>query len=111
MHNLKLAAAKVDGIVIKPGECPIEQVAQLTKTAAVLTGGFSVGQAETLQIRLVFVGIFDSVAEGKAFSWLNDNTADPNELAGIDATIAEGWLDLKVKNDTCHAFQISCRHL
>lgn len=29
-----------------------------------------------------------------------------NSLKGIDSTIAEGWLDLKVRNDTNNTFQI-----
>lgn len=31
---------------------------------------------------------------------------NPGEPAGVDAAIAEGWLDLKIKNNTSHTFQL-----
>jgi vancomycin resistance protein VanW len=30
----------------------------------------------------------------------------PGIPQGIDAAVAEGWLDLKVRNDTAHTFQL-----
>jgi vancomycin resistance protein VanW len=120
VHNLKLAAAKVDGIVIKPGECfslcyAIKDADKdepylegLSLSNGKTTGEYGGGLCQLSNLLYwVFLHTPLTVTERHGHGTESIPPADPNELAGIDATIAEGWLDLKVKNDTCHAFQIS----
>ena len=120
VHNLKLAAAKVDGIVIKPGECfslcyAIKDADKdepylegLSLSNGKTTGEYGGGLCQLSNLLYwVFLHTPLTVTERHGHGTESIPPAYPNELAGIDATIAEGWLDLKVKNDTCHAFQIS----
>ncbi len=120
VHNLKLAAAKVNGVVIRPGEsfslCYAIKDADkeepyldgLSLVDGKITGEYGGGLCQLSNLLYwIFLHTPLTVTERHGHASEAIPPVDPEELAGIDATIAEGWLDLKVKNHTSHAFQIS----
>ena len=119
-HNLKLAAKKVDGLIIKPGEtfslCLAIKDADrqepyldgLSLVNGVITGEYGGGLCQLSNLLYwIFLHTPLTVTERHGHETEALPPLDPDEPAGIDATIAEGWLDLKVKNNTVHTFQLS----
>lgn len=120
VHNLKVAATKLHGLVIKPGETfsfclAIKDADKETpyKDGLSLVGGEIKGEygGGLCQLSNLLYWLFLhtqlTVTERHGHGTEAVTPADPNMLAGIDATIAEGWLDLKVKNETSHTYQLS----
>lgn len=120
VHNLKVAAAKLHGLVIKPGETfsfclAIKDADKETpyKDGLSLVGGEIKGEygGGLCQLSNLLYWLFLhsqlTIVERHGHGTEAVTPADPNMLAGIDATIAEGWLDLKVKNETSHTYQLS----
>lgn len=118
VHNLKLAAAAFDGLVIRPGETfSFWKLARYAdkkepyKDGLVLIDGKIVGEygGGLCQISTMLYWMFLhtplTVVErhGHQKESLPPTAGIP---CGTDATINEGWLDLKVKNCTSDLFQI-----
>ena len=117
VHNLRLAAATVDGVVIRPGETfsfwqlvRHAQEREKYKDGLVLINGRimpSPGGGLCQLSDLLFwlflhtpLTVVERHPHGvKAFP-------TPDVPAGTDATVSEGWKDLKVRNDTGQALQI-----
>lgn len=119
-HNLQVAARKLHGLVIQPGETfsfclAIKDADKETpyKDGLSLVGGEIKGEygGGLCQLSNLLYWLFLhtqlTIVERHGHGTEAVTPADPDILAGIDATIAEGWLDLKVKNETSHTYQLS----
>lgn len=120
VHNLKLAAKTIDKLIIKPSETfSFWQLVRFAdryqpyKTGLNLVGGkiMSTYGGGLCQISTMLYWMFLhtplTIVErhGHAVEAFPSTTKDLPE--GTDATIGEGWLDLKVKNNTQTTFQIT----
>lgn len=118
VHNLKLAAAAFHGLVIRPGQtfsfwkCAGQaDKKEPYKDGLVLRDGKIVGEygGGLCQISTMLYWMFLhsplTIVErhGHQKESLPPNAETP---CGTDATINEGWLDLKVENNTPDLFQI-----
>lgn len=120
VHNLKLAAAKLDGLLIRPGEtfsfCRAARFADrdtpYREGLAVVDGKLTTAPGGGLcQITNLLFWVFMhsplTVVERHGHR-VKDFPEPPSDAPlGVDATVAEGWKDLKVKNETDRIFQIS----
>lgn len=120
VHNLKLAAATIHGLIIRPGETfsfwqRVRKADEKTayKDGLDLVNGKIVGsygggicQLSNL-LHWMFLHSPLSVTERHSHDIDHFAPASESAVFGIDATISEGWLDLKVRNDTPHLFQIA----
>lgn len=120
VHNLKLAAAKLHGLVIRPGEtfsfCLAVKDADrdtpykdgLSLVGGKIKGEYGGGLCQLSNLLYwLFLHSALTIIERHGHGTEAVTPADPHMLAGIDATIAEGWLDLKVKNETSHTYQLA----
>ncbi len=120
VYNLKLAAAPLNKLVIGPKETfsfwkvvkEVDKEVPYKEGLAVIDGELTtaVGGGLCQISNLLFWMFLHSpltIVERHGHGMKDFPDPDPNGLAGIDATIAEGWLDLKVRNDTEDTFQIS----
>lgn len=120
IHNLKLAAAKVHGLLIKPGEtfslCLAIKDADketpyrdgLSLVDGEIRGEYGGGLCQLSNLLYwLFLHTPLTVTERHGHETESIPPVNPDEPAGIDATIAEGWLDLKVRNNTPHTYQLS----
>lgn len=118
VFNLKLAAETLNGLLIQPGETfsfwqTVRYADQDTPYKAGLTitdgklGIASSGGLCQMSNLLFWVFLHSplTVVERHAHKARVPNTRD-GEPQGVDATINEGWLDVKVKNETDITFQI-----
>lgn len=119
VHNLKLAARTVNGILIRPGETfsfwqlvrfadrrePYKEGLKLVNGKIVGDYGGGLCQLSNMLFWL-FLHTPLTVVErhGHAVNSLPPTTEDLP--CGTDATVSEGWLDLKIRNDTDNTFQI-----
>ena len=119
VFNLKLAAAVLDGIVIHPGET--FSFWHLVRNAnrktpyhdglVVIDGKLTTAPGGGLcqmsnSLFWVFLHTPLTIVERHGHA-IKDFPEPPSDaLIGVDATIAEGWLDLKVQNTTQASFQI-----
>ena len=119
-HNLKLAAKKLDGILIKPGETfsfykiirnadktePYKQGLTLVdgKIQGVYGGGMC-QMSNTLYWLMLHTPLTVTERHGHAVDAIPPAAAS-DMPKGIDATVSEGWLDLKAFNSTDTTFQI-----
>lgn len=120
VHNLKLAAAKLDGLLIRPGEtfsfCLATRFADrdtpykdgLVVVDKKLTTAYGGGLCQITNL-LFWVFLHSPLTIVERHGHLVKDFPEPPSDApmGVDATIAEGWKDLKVKNETDQTFQIS----
>jgi D-alanine---D-serine ligase len=120
VFNLKLAANMLDNLIIKPGE--IFSFWKLVRYAdrftaykdglvvvdGKLTTAYGGGLCQISNLLFwMFLHTPLTIVERHGHS-VKDFPDPPSELPiGIDANIAEGWFDLKVKNNTNITFQIS----
>ena len=119
VHNLKLAASTVNKVVIGPGETfSFWQLVRRAdqhekyKDGLVLVDGkieaaYGGGLCQLSNMLFwMFLHTPLTIVErhGHAVESFPSTTEDLP--CGIDATISEGWLDLKVRNDTDNTFQI-----
>lgn len=119
VHNLKLAAGTMDKIIIGPGETfsffqcvRFADRCEPYRDGLILMDGKIAGSygGGLCQLSSMLFWLFLhtplTVTErhGHAIEWF-PSTAD-DLPCGTDATINEGWLDLKVKNETDNTFQI-----
>lgn len=120
VHNLKVASKPINNIVIKPGET--FSFWKLVKDAdkyerykdglnlvdGKIVGSYGGGLCQLSNMLFwLFLHTPLSVVERHSHSTEYFPPSHKDELSGVDATIAEGWLDLKVRNDTNASFQIS----
>lgn len=120
VHNLKLAAAKLDGLLIRPGEtfsfCLATRSADrktpykdgLVVVDGRLTTAYGGGLCQITNL-LFWVFLHSPLTIVERHGHLVKDFPEPESDApiGVDATVAEGWKDLKVKNETEQTFQIS----
>ena len=117
--NLKMAAKAFNGLIIYPNEifsfwhvfhqlCNVEDMKDglvLVDGKIVARKGGGLCQLSNLLFK-AFLHTPLTIKERHGHDKESIAPIDPEELFGIDATVAQGWLDLKVKNDTDRCFQI-----
>lgn len=119
VHNLKLAAQTIDGIIIRPQETfsfwlivrhaddyvrykeGLSNIDGITKAAY----GGGLCQLSNMLLWMFLHGPFEIVErtghDERSFPLPDDNLPE-----AIDATVSEGWLDLKVRNIGKNAYQL-----
>lgn len=119
VHNLKLAAATIDHMLIRPGETFSFSLATrhadrresyrdgLTVINGQLTTAPGGGMCQLSNL-LFWVFLHSPLTVVERHGHGSKDFPDPPSDApmGVDATLAEGWKDLKVRNDTDYTFQI-----
>lgn len=120
VFNLKLAAAKLNQLIIRPGETfsfwnrvryadrevPYKQaLAEIDGTLTTVYGG---GLCQISNL-LCWLFLHTPLSFVERHGHTKKDFPEPPSDApmGVDATVAEGWLDLVVRNDTEYTFQIS----
>lgn len=119
VYNLKLATDPIQRLIIKPGEVysfwksiryaekneKYKDGLVLQDGKLITESGGGLCQLSNLLYWMFLHSPLDTLERHphriKMFP-----PADPNELHGVDATISEGWLDLKVKNNTRNTYQM-----
>lgn len=119
VDNLKLAAATVNGVVIRPGETfsfwqlvrhaddrePYKEGLCLVNGEIVPVKGGGLCQLSNLLFWL-FLHTPLTIQERHPHA-VESFPLPPSDIPdGTDATVNEGWLDLKVRNDTPDAYQV-----
>lgn len=119
VHNLKLAARTVNGILIRPGETfsfwqlvrfadrrePYKEGLKLVDGRIVGDYGGGLCQLSGMLFWL-FLHTPLTVVERHGHAVESIPPATEDLPCGTDAAISEGWLDLKIRNDTDNTFQI-----
>lgn len=120
VHNLKLAAAAMDGVLIRPGETfSFWQLARWAERDQPYRDGLVFQQGRIVPARggglcmlsdLLFWCFLHTpltIVERHGHSVESfPAVMAEGQPCGTDATISEGWRDLKVRNDTEQTFQI-----
>ncbi len=119
VHNLKLAARTVNQVVIAPGET--FSFWQLVRWAdkrekykdglnfvdGRIVGSYGGGLCQLSNFLFwLFLHTPLHIVERHGHSVLSIPAAEDDLPCGIDATVNEGWLDLKMRNDSGNAFQV-----
>ncbi len=119
VFNLKLAAKTLNGLLIKPGETfsfwqavrhadkhiPYKDGLTVTNGKLVASPGGGLCQMSNL-LFWVFLHSPLAIVERHTHKVREFPTLRKDEPEGVDATVSEGWLDLKVKNATDVTFQL-----
>lgn len=119
VFNLKLAAQTLNSLLIKPGETfsfwqavryadkhtPYKDGLTVKDGKLVVSPGGGLCQMSNLLFWL-FLHSPLTVTERHTHKIKDFPTPLSNEPEGVDATVSEGWLDLKVKNETGATFQL-----
>lgn len=120
VFNLKLASAVLDKIVIRPGETfsfwklvhnadretPYKEGLIVVNGKLTTTPGGGMCQMSNI-LFWMFLHTPLTIVERHGHE-VKDFPEPPSDAPmGVDATVAEGWLDLKVKNETDMCYQIS----
>jgi vancomycin resistance protein VanW len=120
VFNLKLAANTLDKLLIRPGETfsfwrlvryadkhtPYKDGLVLMDGKLTTAPGGGLCQMSNLLFWL-FLHTPLTVVERRGHDVREFPETNNNEIKGVDATISEGWIDLKVRNDTGGTYQIS----
>lgn len=120
VFNLKLAAATLDRVVIRPRETfsfwklvryadrdtPYRDGLEVIDGKLTVAPGGGLCQMSNL-LFWMFLHAPLSVAERHGHAVKNFPEPPSDATMGVDATVSEGWLDLKVRNETEDSFQIS----
>lgn len=120
VFNLKLAAKTLHGLLIKPGETfsfwqmvrnadkhmPYKDGLVVKNGKLCVSHGGGLCQMSNL-LFWVFLHSPLVIVERHTHKAKSFPTMRGAEPEGVDATVSEGWLDLKVKNETDITFQIS----
>lgn len=121
VHNLKLAARKIDGMLIRPGETfSFWHAVRNADSETPYLPGLSLvngkihaeygGGLCQLSNLLYWLFLHTPLTLSERHGHETEAIPQPDAvLAGVDATVAEGWLDLKVKNETVHTYQLQIR--
>ncbi len=118
-HNLQLAAASINHIVIHPGETfSFWQLVRhadrkekykdgLTLIDNKITTAYGGGLCQLSNMLFwLFLHTPLSIVERRGHAVATMPAADKDLPCGTDAAVYEGWLDLKVQNNTTNSFQI-----
>lgn len=118
IHNLKIASSPINGLIIKPGETfsfwnlvKNADKHEAYKDGLLLVNGEIIGsyggglcQLSNLLFEIFLHSPLDIVERyGHAVKTF---PTSEGIVTGVDATISEGWKDLKVKNNTKNEYQI-----
>lgn len=118
VFNLKLTAKELDGLLIRPGETfsfwksirhadretPYREGLTVLNGQLVTTSGGGLCQMSNLLFELFLHSPF-TIVERKGHG--KKEFPDPGtSLAGTDATVSEGWIDLKVENRQQQEYQL-----
>lgn len=119
VFNLKLAAETLNGLLIGPGETfsfwrlvrradrhtPYRD--GLTVKDGTLTTAYGGGMCQMSNLLFwLFLHTPLTVVERSGHDVKEFPEPNSDEIKGVDATISEGWIDLKVRNDTGRVYQI-----
>ena len=118
VFNLRLAAKKLDGLLIAPGETfsfwkavryadrevPYKDGLTVVNGKVAASPGGGLCQMSNLLFELFLHSPLE-ITERKGHE-KKEFPDTHNSLEGVDATVSEGWTDLKVKNKTGQTFQI-----
>lgn len=119
VHNLKLAAKTVNQVVITPGET--FSFWQLVRWAdryekykdglnfvdGKIVGSYGGGLCQLSNLLFwLFLHTPLRIVERHGHSVLSIPATEDDLPCGIDATVNEGWLDLKLRNDSGNTFQV-----
>lgn len=120
VHNLKLAARKIHGLLIQPGEtfsfCLAIRDADkdelyrdgLSLVNGEIKGEYGGGLCQFSNVLYwAFLHTELTVVERHGHGTEAIPPTEADALVGVDATVAEGWLDLKVRNDTKRVYQLA----
>ncbi len=120
VFNLKLAAVTLDRLLIRPGETfsfwrttqYADRVTPYRDGLTVLYGKLTTapgGGLCQLSDLLFWMFLHSPLTIVERHGHRVKDFPDPpsDAPAGVDATVSEGWLDLKVRNETDETFQIS----
>ena len=118
-HNLRLASGKINGLLIKPGETfsfwnrvkdadkSVPYKEALTELNGVLQTEYGGGLCQiSNMLNWVFLHSPLTIIERHGHMRKDFPEPESDALKGVDATVAEGWKDFCVKNDTDYVFQI-----
>lgn len=120
VFNLKLAAAPLTGLMIRPGETfsfwlavrradkhtPYKEGLATVNGRLVPLKGGGLCQLSNL-LFWMFLHTPLTIVERHGHGVKDFPEPPSNAPAGVDAAVSEGWLDLRVRNDTNIAYQIS----
>lgn len=118
--NLKLAAKALDGLVIGPGETysfwrsvrhadreePYRDGLALVDGKLTTSHGGGLCQMSNM-LFLLFLHSPLTIVERHPHQVKEFPDPEEDGLKGVDATVAEGWLDVKVKNEGYNTFRLS----
>ncbi|MEW8974379.1 MAG: glycopeptide resistance accessory protein VanW [Tissierellaceae bacterium] len=119
VHNLKLAASTIDNLIIRPNETfsfwklvryadkhePYKDGLDLINGE--IKGSYGGGLCQlSNELFWMFLHTPLTIVERHSHTVQNIPSATDEFLVGVDATISEGWKDLKIKNKTKYTFQI-----
>lgn len=120
VFNLKLAAKTLNGLLIRPGETfsfwrvvryadkDIRYKDGLTVNNGKLTTAYGGGMCQMSNLLFwVFLHTPLTVIERSGHEVKEFPEPNSDEIKGVDATISEGWIDLKARNDTDCTYQIA----
>ncbi len=119
VHNLKLAARTVNRVVIEPGETfSFWQLVRWADRQEKYKDGLNLVDGKIVasyggglcmlsdMLFWMFLHTPLTIAERHGHAVKAFPGADEDLPCGTDATVSEGWLDLKVRNETDNIFQI-----
>ncbi len=119
VYNLRLASAPINGLLIRPGETfsfwqrvrhagrkeKYKEGLSLENGALVTVAGGGLCHLSNF-LFWMFLHTPLSIVERHPHRIKDFPSPDASEPDGVDATVSEGWLDLKVQNATNITFQI-----
>lgn len=118
-YNLKLASDTINGLIIKPNQVfSFWQLVRYADKYQAYKDGLNLVNGEIVasyggglcQLSIILYWAFLhsplTIIERHGHEVENFAPASPKAIAGVDATISEGWKDLKVKNGTENNYQI-----
>ncbi|MEA5015248.1 MAG: glycopeptide resistance accessory protein VanW [Candidatus Limiplasma sp.] len=119
-YNLKLAAKTLNGLLIRPGETfsfwrlvryadkhtPYQDGLTVIDGKLTTAPGGGLCQMSNL-LFWVFLHTPLTVTERTGHDVKEFPEPNNDEIKGVDATISEGWIDLKARNDTDRTYQIA----
>lgn len=119
VHNLKLASARINLLLIRPGEtfsfyqavrCADRQIPYqdgLNVMDGKIQGSYGGGLCQlSSMLYWMFLHTPLTIVERHGHGLESFRPTTDDLPLGTDATISEGWLDLKVRNDTPYTWQL-----